>query len=127
MRRRRLLGSGGLIVITAAAAATAARAIDEVPGTVNNTCVLACEEREEPGGEIETAVWASRARVDNLSRGRLAIVCHADHFITVLAGVGVSKRLLVKGHNEVGVGIPSTASTLAGGIESPSGVAVPLL
>jgi hypothetical protein len=65
-RRRRLLVGGRGVV----------RPVDKVPVAVNDTCVLACEEREKAGGKIEPVRSGTSRALQQLKLGATARKMH---------------------------------------------------
>jgi hypothetical protein len=66
-RRRRLLVGRRRVVV---------RPVDKVPVAVNDTCVLACKEREEAGGKIEPVRSGTSRALQQLKLGATARKMH---------------------------------------------------
>lgn len=108
-----LLGGGVVVVTTIASASASAsgRTISERPVPVNYALGLIGEKGEKTWSKIEPADGATRAGVLDGGYRCLAIVGHGDLLAAILAGVRVSKGLLVQGNDKVRVGVVVTAST----------------
>jgi len=88
--------------------------------TSNNTFRLGGKEAEEPCGEIETTIRATRALVHDSSRGGLSVVGHGDRLETVRARISTTELSRVQCDDEITGAVVLTTSTHSDVIEGPA-------